>query len=120
MMNRREFLAAIAGTAGMSVLRPYERVLLATPAFKANPFALGVASGDPTPTGVVLWTRLAPDPLHGGGMEPRAVGVRWQIASDPGMKRIVRQGRAQASPELAHSVHVEVEGLQPAHTYWYQ
>ncbi len=68
----------------------------------------------------MLWTRLAPDPLNGGGMEPHAVEVRWQIAADEGMKRIVKQGTAQAAPELAHSVHVEAEGLEPARTYWYQ
>jgi len=121
MMNRRELLAALGGAAGLVILQPYERILLARPRFASNPFTLGVASGDPTPDGVVLWTRLAPDPFaKGGGMEPQAVEVRWQIAADEGMKKIVRQGRAQASPELGHSVHVEADGLEPARTYWYQ
>src|SRR5258708_4870588 len=39
------------------------------------PFTLGVASGDPWPDGVVLWTRLAPQPLQGGGMPPWPVAV---------------------------------------------
>jgi alkaline phosphatase D len=119
-LSRRQLLTGFGAAASLVVLRPYERVLLARPRFAGNPFALGVASGDPTATGVVLWTRLAPDPLNGGGMEPHAVEVRWQIAADEGMKRIVKQGIAQASPELGHSVHVEAEGLESARTYWYQ
>jgi len=53
-------------------------------------------------------------------MPPTDVPVRWHIASDEAMKTIVRQGTASASAALGHSVHVEVTGLQPARTYWYQ
>lgn len=120
VLDRRQFLQGVGAFAGLLVLQPYERLLAARPRFTANPFSLGVASGDPTSSGVVLWTRLAPDPLNGGGMEPHAVEVRWQIAADEGMKRIVKQGTAQAAPEMGHSVHVEAEGLEAARTYWYQ
>ena len=89
-------------------------------AFADNPFQLGVASGDPTPDGVVLWTRLAPQPLVGGGMPREIVEVGWQIASDEGFQRIVQQGTAVATPQLAHSVHVEVSGLKPDRWYWYR
>ncbi len=85
-----------------------------------NPFALGVASGDPEPDGVVLWTRLAPDPLHGGSMPPEAVDVTWEVAEDEAFRRIVRRGTVTARPDAAHSVHVEVEGLQPDRWYWYR
>lgn len=84
------------------------------------PFRLGVASGDPLPDGVVLWTRLAPRPLEGGGMPAEDVRVRWQVAADEGMTRIVRSGATPASYQWGHSVHVEVEGLEPDRTYWYQ
>lgn len=84
------------------------------------PFTLGVASGDPLPEGVVLWTRLAPDPLSGGGMPQRAVAVEWQVALDEGMQQIVSRGAVLATPQLGHSVHVEVNGLQPSRWYWYQ
>ena len=70
--------------------------------FRASPFALGVASGDPTPDGVVLWTRLAPDPLNGGGMPPENVDVEWRIARDDRMKDVVRRGTATALPAWAH------------------
>ncbi|GAA1796293.1 alkaline phosphatase [Planosporangium flavigriseum] len=88
-----------------------------------DPFRLGVASGDPTPDGVVLWTRLAIDPLAedgAGGMPSQNIDVSWQLARDPQFRHIVRSGVAPAVPEWAHSVHVEVEGLQPGHEYWYR
>jgi len=89
------------------------------PSFAADPFALGVASGDPGPDGFVLWTRLAPDPLNGGGIDGD-VGVRWEIASDDAFRQVVRSGTATASAELAHSVHVEVAGLEADRWYWYR
>ncbi|MEJ7719302.1 MAG: alkaline phosphatase D family protein [Ilumatobacteraceae bacterium] len=83
-------------------------------------FTLGVASGEPTPDGVVLWTRLAPDPLMGGGMPDRpdrcAVGDRQRRPLPPRRAR----GIELARPELGHSVHVEVGGLRPGAWYWYR
>lgn len=84
-------------------------------------FTLGVASGDPAPDGVVLWTRLAPQPLQGdGGMPAEAVTVRWEVAEDDRFARVVRRGEARALPQAGHSVHVEVAGLRPAHRYFYR
>jgi len=53
------------------------------PSLPGNPFTLGVASGDPDGESVILWTRLAPDRLNGGGMPDQAVTVRWEIGSSP-------------------------------------
>ncbi|MGI5212115.1 alkaline phosphatase D family protein [Plantactinospora sp. CA-290183] len=86
----------------------------------AGLFTLGVASGDPLPDGVVLWTRLAPQPLAGGGMPARPVPVRWEVAEDERFRRIARRGTALAHPDLAHSVHVEVCGLRPDTRYHYR
>jgi alkaline phosphatase D len=83
-------------------------------------FSLGVASGDPIPGGVVLWTRLAPEPLAGGGMPPVDVPVRWEVASDERFRRVVRAGHATASPRWAHSVHVDVRHLRPDAWYFYR
>jgi alkaline phosphatase D len=83
-------------------------------------FTLGVASGDPTPDGVVLWTRLAPSPLGGGGMDPIPYEVRWEVANDDAFADVVQSGRAVASPLLAHSVHLDVTGLEPAREYFYR
>ncbi|MEX2578443.1 MAG: alkaline phosphatase D family protein [Verrucomicrobiales bacterium] len=93
----------------------------AFPELPDYPFQLGVASGDPSPDGFVLWTRLAPLPLEdGGGMPAEPVKVRWAVAEDEAMKKIVAEGTANAVPDWAHSVHVEVEGLRPDRWYHYR
>jgi alkaline phosphatase D len=69
---------------------------------------------------VVLWTRLAPKPLSGGGAGRDPVLVRWQVADDEVFARIVRRGSVTARPSGAFSVHVEVSGLQPARWYFYR
>jgi alkaline phosphatase D len=86
-------------------------------------FRLGVASGDPAPDGIVLWTRLAPDPLSpapGAGMPPGYAHVDWEIAEDDAFRRVVRRGTERALPEEGHSVHVELHGLRPDRWYWYR
>lgn len=70
--------------------------------------------------GFVLWTRLAPDPLNGGGMGAETVEVRWEVAEDESFRRPVRKGTSLASAYWAHSVHVEVSGLKPGRWYWYR
>ena len=121
-MNRRLWLAYVSALASLPVVgRQAEGRLVKHPKFDANPFALGVASGDPTPTGVVLWTRLAPKPLEpAGGMNTDLVEVSWTLAEDEALKKPVQQGRTLATPQLGHSVHVEAEGLKPDHWYFYQ
>jgi alkaline phosphatase D len=85
------------------------------------PFTLGVASGDPEPDGIVIWTRLAPHPLEPhGGMPMRRPVVAWEIATDEGFKTIVQSGSEVARPEFAHALHVEVGGLSPDRVYWYR
>ncbi|TDD63555.1 alkaline phosphatase D family protein [Actinomadura rubrisoli] len=89
----------------------------------ADPFQLGVASGDPLPDGFVLWTRLAPRPLEAdghGGMPRGPFTVEYEVAEDAAFTRIAARGQAVASPELAHSVHAEVHGLRPDREYHYR
>jgi alkaline phosphatase D len=117
--DRRALLAGAAALAGCSVYRP-RAVVPISATLRAGPFTLGVASGDPLPDGFVIWTRLAPEPLHGGGMPPAPVAVRWQVASDERFASVVREGWTIATAALAHSVHVEVGGLDPARWYWYR
>lgn len=116
--SRRSFLQAAAGLAA-AALAPSVRAQ-ARPRFSRYPFTLGVASGYPGPDGVVLWTRLAPDPLAGGGMPAQPVEVAWEIADDESFRTIVRRGKSVAAPAFAHSVHIEVKGLEPARWYWYR
>jgi alkaline phosphatase D len=89
--------------------------------FAGYPFALGVTSGDPAADGFVIWTKLAPKPFEPhGGMPMVPLPVKWEVASDDRFKTIVASGEATARPELGHSVHVEVAGLQPDRPYWYR
>lgn len=120
--NRRQFI--LAG-ASLAVLPWLGRVSAAkvkqNPSFASDPFQLGVASGDPAPDGMVLWTRLALKPLEPqGGMTGEAFEVKWEIAENETMQSPVMHGNAMASPELGHAVHIEVSGLKPDRWYWYR
>ncbi|WP_194834184.1 alkaline phosphatase [Nocardia sp. XZ_19_369] len=93
------------------------------PRWSDDPFSLGVASGEPTADGVVLWTRLAPDPFAPdglGGMPLRPVTVEYEVAHDENFRQVVTRGTAVATRELAHSVHPEVTGLAPDRWYFYR
>jgi alkaline phosphatase D len=118
-LTRRQFLQRAAALAAFGAAVPLTRVV-AQPRFSVYPFTLGVASGYPHPTGVTLWTRLAPHALAGGGMPSTPVEVTWEIAADERFGMIAARGKALATPEWAHSVHVGVTGLQPGHVYWYR
>lgn len=85
------------------------------------PFQLGVASGDPLPDSVILWTRLAVRPLEPqGGMPYGRIKVDWEISEDRAFTRRARHGSAWATPEYGHSVHVDVRGLKPGREYFYR
>jgi alkaline phosphatase D len=120
--SRRAFIAgalAAAGTAlvdpaGLASARARARALA-----PGDPFPLGVASGDPDATSVILWTRLitpdAADPLPGTD-----IAVDWEVATDEAFATVVASGTAPAVAALAHSVHVEASGLTPDTEYWYR
>src|SRR5215475_11395401 len=113
--------ALLAGSAAALAATRIGRVR----AFTGNPFTLGVASGNPGPDSMILWTRLAPQPLspdpdRPGGMPPDPVAIRWEVALDEGLTQIVWHGEATAMPEYAHAVHIESAGLEPGRDYWYR
>ncbi|ONH59209.1 alkaline phosphatase [Frankia sp. CcI49] len=88
-----------------------------------NPFGLGVGSGEPTSDGVVLWTRLAPEPLAAdgaGGMPAVPVRVEYEVARDEKFRSIVKRGSVVATPQLGHSAHPEIRGLEPGRTYYFR
>lgn len=121
--DRRRFLtagAAVLGAAASAQLWLPETARAAETPLPDGVFSLGVASGDPLPDGIVLWTRLAPDPLNGGGMPDTVVPVQWELAEDERFRRVVRRGTANAQPAYGHSVHVDVRGLRADRTYWYR
>ncbi|MEU4156303.1 alkaline phosphatase D family protein [Actinoplanes sp. NPDC026670] len=120
-ISRRTLLTTAAGAATViplaGAVTPYRGPL------RTDPFTLGVASGDPSPDGFVLWTRLAPTPLAEdglGGMPYRTVPVTWELAADERFRKIVRRGVAHARPDRAHSVHVELDGLTPGREFFYR
>ena len=117
VLTRRAFLAAAAATVGGGLVSCGS----GTKKVSGDPFQLGVASGDPSADGVVLWTRLAPHPLEpGGGLGREQVSVTWRVAEDERMTQGVRSGEVTALPELGHAVHVELAGLSSDRPYWYQ
>jgi len=122
-VSRRRFLTRVGAAAGTLALGSTAEGWTRTwahPRFTSDPFTLGVASGEPLPSGVVLWTRLAPELLADGGMPRRRVPVRWEVAKDAGFRRVVEKGLTFADPEFAHSVHVEVDDLRPGYEYYYR
>lgn len=122
-LTRRAALSrAIAVAAGASAFLNATGSRAAEPVrFTGDPFKLGVASGDPTSDGFVIWTRLAPEPFESdGGLGDKAVAVTWSVASDAAFKTVVQAGETVAHPERGHSVHVELTGLQPGRPYWYR
>ena len=127
--SRRRFVGA-AGAAVAAIAAPIAapgliRIAAAQSWRAGNPFSLGVASRAPRPDGFVLWTRLAPEPLSTnpetpGGMTGADVTLRYEIATDPGMTKIVRRGAATAEQAFAYSVHLDVAGLESGRSYWYR
>jgi alkaline phosphatase D len=120
-LTRRELLNLAWKVGVAAVVYPLAPTrAFAQPLFRSYPFPLGVASGEPWPDGVVLWTRLAPEPLAGGGMPMANVEVGWEVGRDRAFASIVTKGTAVARPELGHSVRVEVNGLEPGREYFYR
>ncbi|MDF1482732.1 alkaline phosphatase D family protein [Extensimonas sp. H3M7-6] len=117
-LHRRTFLqsASLAAVAATLPRWAWSR----GPALQHDPFRLGVASGEPTADGVVLWTRILPDPAAAPDALQGPLTVHWELAHDAAFRRIVQRGQAQAWPALGHSVHVELRGLQADRWYHYR
>ncbi|MFI9624443.1 alkaline phosphatase D family protein [Streptomyces sp. NPDC052042] len=127
LFGRRRFLtvtgaaAALAFSVNLPAAGTASAAELDTRKIKEDPFTLGVASGDPLPSSVLLWTRLAPRPYEAGSGLPRArVEVSWEIAHDARFSRVVRRGKATAHPEFDHSVHIEANGLEADRVFYYR
>jgi alkaline phosphatase D len=118
--SRRSVMAQVGAVVVTTTLPA--RLLRASDArLRKDPFTLGVASGYPQSDAVVLWTRLALESLQsGGGMPAAAVPVTWELATDEHMRNVVRRGVEYATPQWAHSVHVELMELDADRPYWYR
>ncbi|WP_405661507.1 alkaline phosphatase D family protein [Streptomyces sp. NBC_01166] len=115
--SRRTVVKAAAATAVAGT------VLTATGAHAADgpAFLHGVASGDPLPDGVLLWTRVTPSPsaVPGSGLGADTPVV-WEIAEDKAFTRVAARGTALARAGADHTVKADVRGLRPATTYWFR
>jgi alkaline phosphatase D len=108
-LSRREFLM---GTAGASLVLPASLRAVTVPAAPGSTaFRHGVASGDPLPDRVMLWTRVS--------AAAESVDVKWQIASDPTLTKVVSRGEVRTGAARDYTVKVDAGGLQPGHTYYY-
>ncbi|MBQ1017387.1 alkaline phosphatase D family protein [Micromonospora sp. D93] len=117
-LSRRIFVLGGLVTAGVAVT-PRQGARAAVP----YPFKLGVASGDPAPDSVVLWTRLAPSPLNAdgqGGMANADVTVEWQVSTTDRFTSLVASGSVVARYADAHSVHAIAGGLAADSDYYYR
>ena len=123
VLSRRQLLTS-AGAAGAALALggaiPGPRAMAAVRSLGGYPFVSGVASGDPGPDRVVLWTRLALDPLGDQPLPARRIPVAWEIAEDERLTRGRRVGLALSDPALDHSIHVDLTGLRPGREYWYR
>lgn len=118
---RRDVVRGAAATAAVATvtLTPFATTeALAAP---TTGFLHGVASGDPLPTAVVLWTRITPsaDATPGSGRGER-VSVAWEVATDETFTRVVRRGHVRTGTERDHTVKIDATGLEPGTRYAYR
>ena len=121
-ISRRILVLGGLAAAGATALPARSSVIAATAAVP-YPFQLGIASGEPDPSSVVLWTRLAPSPLNAdghGGMANADVAVDWQVSADDRFTTLVASGTVTATYASAHSVHVVPGGLNADSDYYYR
>ncbi|MGI5449295.1 alkaline phosphatase D family protein [Streptomyces sp. CA-243310] len=113
----------VLGAAAAAALAPIATLGLspAHAAETAPAFLHGIASGDPLPDGVLLWTRVTPSPeaVPGSGLGP-ATAVGWEVAEDRNFARVVASGSVTATAAADHTVKVDVRGLRPHTPYWYR
>ena len=90
-IDRRDFLRYMAAVSAIPTLATAAQGQTNRPAkFASYPFTLGVASGDPASDSVVIWTRLATDPLRGGLLSPEPVSVQWEVARGEALPDVVQ------------------------------
>ena len=121
MLNRRDLLKLFAASAGAA-----SGVRLDGPAFSAalglaaTSFQYGVASGDPLPHAVIIWTRVTPDPsATPGSGQGATTAVQWRVCHDRTLTDLVAAGTVNTDAASDHTVKVDVTGLAASTTYYY-
>ncbi|MFF7869854.1 alkaline phosphatase D family protein [Streptomyces qaidamensis] len=117
--RRRTVVKAAAATAVLA--GPLAATLPARAVDQAPAFLHGVASGDPLPDGVLLWTRVTPVPeaIPGSGAGPDTE-VSWTVAEDKAFTTVVAKGSTTATAASDHTVKADIRGLKPGTDYWFR
>jgi alkaline phosphatase D len=79
-----------------------------------KPFYHGVASGDPLPDRVIIWTRVTPED------SVASITVRWEVAEDASFSSVYKSDSINTSPAHDYTVKVDVDALLPDHIYYYR
>lgn len=103
----------LLGIALAHAQKPSNIVARTTLDSRFSPFYHGVASGDPMPDRVMIWTRITTQDLG-------AIQVNWTMATDTGMTNVVQSGVATTYDTLDHTLKVDVTGLQAGTWYYYR
>jgi alkaline phosphatase D len=119
-IRRRTILGGAAAVSGAAALGLINTSSAKAATVRSDPFALGVAAGDPLPDGLLLWTRLVNDPLDATSMPDKNIKVSYEISRDSRFRRVTRRGDAPARARFAHSVHVDAGHLEPGTDYYYR
>ncbi|MET3960672.1 alkaline phosphatase D [Marmoricola sp. OAE513] len=115
-LSRRALIATGVGGSAVLAMSQWNEAVAAE-----GPFVHGVASGDPLPNAIILWTRVTPSAAAkpGSGVGPD-VSVEWEVATSAAFTTIVASGTTVAGAGTDHTVHVDAAGLTPATAYWYR
>src|SRR3954470_14640463 len=112
-LSRREFVQLAAAMGASLAWSGTARASRTKWAERRELYPEGVASGDPDPASVILWTR-----------RPFASGTRQlltvEVATDPEFRRVIAHAPAPVSAVADWTSRVLVGGLKPATTYWYR
>ncbi|EON22257.1 MULTISPECIES: alkaline phosphatase D family protein [Nocardioides] len=119
---RRTILASAGAlTAATAASAAASAGVAAKPGQEHRVFQHGVASGDPRPGRVVLWTRVTPSPdATPGSGRGSAVDVEWEVALDERFRKVVRRGTARTSAARDHTVKIDATRLAPDTWHFYR
>ncbi len=114
-------LAAVVGASSPTLAAASTPPRLPAARADNRAFRHGVASGDPLPGGILLWTRVTTgdDALPGSG-SGQDVTVRWEMATTPSFRRVIAAGSVTTGAWRDHTVKAEATGLAAATTYFYR
>ncbi len=114
-LSRRDFVHGAGGLSAAVLLAPQAMAAAGKrrkPSLRGGKFAEGVASGDPGPRAITLWTRLGD--VEGTGT------VEVQVARDHGFRKIVARDLIKTTDATAHYAKARVAGLKPYEDYYYR